>query len=106
MANAAECIARSIRVSEGTERHALHPFRRFHPAGIGKYVDLQYNIQAADTQDMPLLFHHFFCQILGTVDLKTRLYNGFTYAPVPFAGLEYFAACPIHCFVMHLFLDG
>lgn len=60
MANAAECIARSIRVSEGTERHALHPF--------------QYNIQAADTQDMPLLFHHFFCQILGTVDLKTRLY--------------------------------
>lgn len=74
MANAAECIARSIRVSEGTERHALHPFRRFHPAGIGKYVDLQYNIQATDTQDMPLLFHHFFCQILGTVDLKTRLY--------------------------------
>ncbi|CWS98517.1 Uncharacterised protein [Neisseria meningitidis] len=74
MDNAAECIARSIRVSEGTERYALHPFRCFHPAGIGKYVDLQYNIQAADTQDMPLLFHHFFCQILGTVDLKTRLY--------------------------------
>ncbi len=53
MDNAAECIARSIRVSEGTERYALHPFRRFHPAGIGKYVDLQYDIQAADTQDMP-----------------------------------------------------
>lgn len=47
MANAAECIARSIRVSEGTERHALHPFRRFHPAGIGKYVDLQSGYAAA-----------------------------------------------------------
>ncbi len=49
MDNAAECIARRIRVSEGTERHALHPFRRFRPADIGEYVDLQYDIQAADT---------------------------------------------------------